>query len=280
MIDVIITNSAGEKLNLRQSTEYEFAISGLTPASAQLNRDHLAGYDGSHKNSKYVNERMIIIEIYPLVDVESSRLNLYRFFSPGQSIRINIETEQRQMYIDGDVESLDGDLYGAPQVLTATILCYYPHFRSTSETDNIITTARGTFEFPFVIENTLTFAQLSDIIMTYVRNDGDKDTGVTFIVEAHGGVYGLKLKDLITRETMDLSGLQLQNGDTLTVSTIKGQKSVMLERSGEATNSINYLKEGSGWIKAKRGQNVYSYECSNVDLITVRVIFVTEFVGV
>ena len=280
MIKITVENDAGEKLNLNESAGYEFVIHGLTPASAQLNRDHLAGYDGTHRNSSYVNERIITVEIYPQGDVSSSRLNLYRFFSPGQPIRISVETDERQVYIEGDIESLDGDLYESPQVLTATIICYYPHFKSASESDNIIATTQAMFEFPFVIEGTVTFAQVSDIIMTYVKNEGDKETGVKFIVEAHGGVYGLKLKDLVSKKTLDLYDLRLEDGDILTISTLKGAKTATLERAGQTSNVINYLRDGSEWIQAKRGQNIYSYECSNMNLITVRVVFATEFVGV
>ena len=53
----------------------------------------------------------------------------------------------------------------------------------------------------------------------------------------------------------------MNEGDTIRINTIRGEKSVVLIRDGAEINLINKVMQGSTWIQLIPGNNEISYEC-------------------
>ena len=66
------------------------------------------------------------------------------------------------------------------------------------------------------------------------------------------------LYNVDTRESLGLT-LTMQDGDTVTINTNKGQKSILLNRGGVTTNIINRLVRGSSWFQIASGENTFTY---------------------
>ena len=52
----------------------------------------------------------------------------------------------------------------------------------------------------------------------------------------------------------------MQAGDVITITTEKGNKTVMLLREGVETNLFNYLMEGITWLQLEVGGSAFVYE--------------------
>lgn len=108
-------------------------ISGLTRPKATINRSKLAGANASRISGAQIAERNIVITVVPQDDGEALRQELYNILPFDTMLRFYIETEHRQVFIDGYVEDLGGDADEpngeefAPQI---SILCPFPWFQS------------------------------------------------------------------------------------------------------------------------------------------------------
>jgi hypothetical protein len=100
-----------------------------------------------------------------------------------------------------------------------------------------------------------------------VYYNGDVDVGFTIIIHALGDVQNVTIYNISTREEMSIdtdkleamTGSALVYGDTITICTIKGQKSAQLLRNGELTNILNCLGKTPDWFSLTKGDNIYGF---------------------
>lgn len=96
---------------------------------------------------------------------------------------------------------------------------------------------------------------------------GDLEIGVIIQIHALGAVTNLAIYNTGTREVMRLdtdkiealTGYGIIAGDDITISTIKGDKYVMLLREGLEYNILNALDKNSDWFQLSKGDNVFTY---------------------
>jgi hypothetical protein len=60
-----------------------------------------------------------------------------------------------------------------------------------------------------------------------------------------------------------MTGSALIYGDTVTICTIKGQKSAYLLRDGEYTNILNCLGKTPDWFSLTKGDNIYAFSADS-----------------
>ncbi len=106
------------------------SISGLTRPKATINRSVMAGANTSRINSAQVAERNIVLDIEPQGG-ELARQTLYDILPFDAMLRFYIETEYRKVFVDGYIETIDGDdvagkLFGEQ----VSIICPFPWFQS------------------------------------------------------------------------------------------------------------------------------------------------------
>ena len=87
--------------------------------------------------------------IYPQRDIETSRINLYKYISTGAWIRVFFRNGTRNVYIDGYVESFETDLFARTQVAQVSILCPVPAFIDAQEMTVVNSVSTPKFSFPF-----------------------------------------------------------------------------------------------------------------------------------
>lgn len=232
MIKVTVTNKYGQTLNLSASKAYALAqVTGLTPPFATINTTPLATKDGSVYNSARAENRNIVLYIYPRNSIETARVNLYTYFKAKQPIRLEITTASRSVWIDGFVESIEGDLYENPQQIQISIICTDPFFKSKTEVE-------------------ATFAEGA----ASINNPSDEESGAVFELTASGAVQAPTITNATTGESFGLDKT-MQSGDKITINTRRGEKSVILTRNGQTTNIINDITAGSRWVSIIPGTN-------------------------
>lgn len=231
-----ITNKYGQSITLTQNAAFAVAqVTGLTPPPATINTAPIATKDGSLFNSAFLENRNIVILLYPTGAPETQRVNLYNYLKAKQQIRLELETKTRAVYIDGYIETIEGDLYENPQSLQASIICPDPYFKARTPIVKI-------------------FASASEEI----TNTSDEESGAVFEITASGAAENPTLTNDTTGESYTIN-YSLQNGDKITLNTRRGEKSLTLTRNGTTTNILNAMAPSSRWISVIPGANTISY---------------------
>ena len=235
-----ITNKYGQSITLTQNKAFSVAqVTGLTPPAASINTAPIATKDGSLFNSAYLDNRNIVILLYPTGNPEAERVNLYKYLKAKQKIRIELTTKSRAVYIDGYIESLEGDLYENPQSLQASIICPDPYFKAVTP----------------IVKN---FASASEEI----TNTSDEESGAVFEITASGAAENPTITNDTTGESFTVN-YSLQTGDKITLNTRRGEKSLTLTRSGTTTNILNAMAPSSRWVNILPGANTISYTAAS-----------------
>ena len=140
MYQIAIQNATGDRLELTENKDYIVTASGLSPENANIVTATVANMPGA----KY-----IVLMIYPQRDIETSRINLYKYISTGAWIRVFFKNGTRNVYIDGYVESFETDLFARTQVAQVSILCPAPAFIDAQEMTVVNSVSTPKFSFPF-----------------------------------------------------------------------------------------------------------------------------------
>lgn len=251
-------------------------IEGLGPVKADINMTQLATANGDIYNSSRLSGRNIVIKgryTYAKT-IEEARLMSYRYFPIGHKITFHIETENRIAETTGYVESNDPVIFSKDCNVQISVLCESPWFTSVSDEDNKQTNFSNViaeFEFPFsnesVEEPLLEFGSIVNKKENTVYYDGDAETGCIIQLHAIGDVENVSIYNIKTGEKMvldtdkleTLTGSKIIYGDTITINTIKGQKSITLLRNGIDTNILNILGKDSDWFQLAKGDNLFAY---------------------
>lgn len=269
---VKIENALGEMLQLYPSGDYILTgITGITPADAVINAVEMANLDGARYNNSRVGTRNIVITLKVRgegYDVRRRRINLYRYAKTKQKIRVYIAHDQRDVVIDGYLESLQDaeTIFSDDQRLMMSIICPNPFFRDNGAGENRVSFSaiNGLFAFPFSIavgEPEPMSTKTLDYLKV-VTNSGDVDTGMVLTVKAHGVVANPVFYNETAGQTMTLD-ISLEDGDELTITTEHGAKSARLTRDGATTNVMNAIGPGSDWLTLQPGDNTFYYSASS-----------------
>jgi hypothetical protein len=154
-------------------------------------------------------------------------------------------------------------------------VCPNPYFYSAGPKGKQITSFTGfekVFSFPFSNES------LSDkllIIGNILKNqiqtvlyEGDSEIGFNIEIHAVGTAKHVMIYNVNTLENMKidtdkliaLTGQPIIMGDSIFISTIKGDKSIQLLREGVYYNIINCLDRDATWMFLRKGDNVFAFD--------------------
>lgn len=256
-----VENKKGDILRLTGNESYEVLdIDGLTPGNAQITTAATGVMDGERLQHTRIEKRNIVIKIKPTEPVEQNRINLYKFFRLKEFIKFYYKNSNRDVYIEGYTESVTGSLFSEKEILQISIICPDPFFKELSPTVSDASQVEALFEFPFAIR--VEGVSISEINMEKTKNiynKSDLTTGVRIFLNARGKVKNPTIYNRNTGEKFGLN-IVLQEGDRVTISTISGRKSVILERNGEIQNILKYVSKKPTWFQLEPGDNAFVYE--------------------
>lgn len=259
MLHLAIENEYGEQLDFTTTNNYLVKVTGLTPSSATINTSKIATKDGSKYKSSTINERNILLNIYPVNSVEKNRVNLYKYIRLGKYIKLYLKNGVRDVWIDGYVENIEGDLYEAPQMLQVSIICSDPFFKSRNQQNVYFSTIIPLFTFPFSIDSDgVVISQIVGHMERNVFNESDNESGV--IIEFYATDLALEptIYNTTTNEWFTIKH-EFQAGDVVRLDTRSGEKTLTLIREGKTTNILNQMERGSKWFTLRTGDNLFTY---------------------
>lgn len=279
MFTAKVKNYRGESLQLFPSDDYFVSIDGLTPGKASLNFATAGVNDGSKYNSGRKENKNIVLSIKPLRNIEENRTALYKFFPLKKTCSFYFKNGSRDVFIDGIVESVDGSLFERRETIQVSIICPSPDFKALYETIDNISQIIPAFSFPFAIpKEGIAFSEIERVADKNVFNAGDAETGLIIELKALGEVSDPIIYDEYSNSFS--IGIDMIQGDVITINTNKGEKSVTLFRDGENINIINLVKPNPTWFTLLPGDNILSYSAINSDLLQITFRHRSQFEGV
>lgn len=199
-------------------------VKGINPPKASINTEEYATSDGAVFNSARLRTRNIVLTMYPMTPVEAGRMAIYNIFRPKQMITLLFDTKSRSVVATGYVESVEVNAYTNPQKVQVSVICPDPNLRGGSVTTPI---------------NPGSYVEIT--------NPGEVTSGGIFIIYNKGQAFtDITFKNYTTNQSFTID-YDFAIGDSITIDTRQGQKSVMLSRNGASTNLLNSFS--GDWVQ-------------------------------
>jgi len=264
MYELKVKNHIDEILNLSTHSGYEvYKIDGLQPPAVNINRSKNATSDGDTVNSMSANSRNIVIYIAIKGDVETNRINLYRYFPLKKTIELYFKNGTRNVHIEGLVELIECDIFTNMQVAQISIICPQPYFKDVTELVSYFNEISALFTFPFSIAASgMELSTITTNIRKAIINTGDVDTGLIISLYAIGEVVNPVIYDVFNRTHIKLN-ITLKASDQVIINTNVGKKSITLIRDGSSINIMGYMQPDCKWLTLAVGDNVYTYDADS-----------------
>ena len=163
----------------------------------------------------------------------------------------------------------------AERICTAQIslVCPDPYWMSSAEESVTILGVNGAWQFPWEIPQT-------GFEIASVYNDGEADIGCVFTIYTRTNAKNPRLENINSFEWFELE-IDLYAGDKVIISTVKGHKTVILERDGVNTNIINNRVWGSTFLQLSPGLNeIVCNAHSGKDALSVTVSYIVKYSGI
>lgn len=279
-----VTNFLGDRIRLElgkpENTGFLIkSITGLGPVKANVNTTEVATNDGSMFNSARLSQRNIVIQMVFVnsiygEDIEEIRQKSYKYFPIKKNVELVIETDNRYVRTTGYIESNEPEIFSKQEGTQISIICPDPYFYSASEDGDNVTdfySMDPMFEFPFsnesLTEPLLVFGEIQIKTEGVITYTGDSEIGVMIYIHAIGPAEHINIYNTETREVMTIDTVKLEKltgrgliaGDDIIINTLKGEKSIILVRSGVSYNILNCLDKNTDWFTLVKGDNIFAF---------------------
>lgn len=225
-------------------------IEGLDPVKATVVSSPFAQQDGAQYQSSRRETRNITMTIgldpdYVTTTIRDLRTSLYSVFMPKTSVDLRfLMDDGLDVHISGLVESCETAMFSADPAVDISILCFDPDF---IDPDDVVLSGSST----------------AGSTATTVNYAGSVDTGFLFTLSVNRTLTDFSIYQQSsdgTQQQLDFHA-SLITGDTLKISTIKGNKYVTLTRAGVDSSLLYAISPQSSWLGFVPGTNsirVYS----------------------
>lgn len=228
-------------------------IAGLDPVKATLSSSTFATqpgsiFQGSRRDTRNITMKLGIEPDPATQTVRSVRKTIYNYFRP--------ETERiLKFYVD----DIDDTLEDGYQILGRIETCESPMFTDDPEVNISIICYDPDFYDPIPV--TVSGMTTADSSATYFPYEGTIDTGIEITINVNRSVSEIILyyvdANLVTW-SMDIVSTFLA-GDTITISTVTGQKEANLLRGGVTTSMLYAISPQSVWPQLSQGDNWFRF---------------------
>lgn len=222
-------------------------IRGLDPVKATIVSSSFAAIDGTQYQSSRRESRNIVLTIglepdYATDSVRDLRSRLYEYMMPKSEVSLTFihdeADDELEVVISGRVESLETALFSEEPAVDISIVCFDPDFVDLTEVlvegDTVADTTEITIDYDGTVESGFVFELLVDRTLTEFT------------------IYHTPPGKPV--RTLDFAA-NLETGDVLTITTIAGNKSVLLTRTATTSSLLYGMSPQSNWIELEKGAN-------------------------
>lgn len=263
----------GERLTLTQyGSAYSVTYAGFGPVDANVSTSPRGMSSGNKINSTRRGKRNAVLYVTIEGNVEQNRIRLYDFFTPEHTVRLYYKNGIRNVYTEGTVETHECDPFSSPVVAQISIICPSPFWLGAEEIVKNISGVVSMFAFPFSLPAAgVEMSSLTGEKYALLQNHGNEPTGFITTVYARANVIAPVIYNALTNEAIGIDGT-LEKGNTLTISTIEGNKRIKITNANGVERNVLYLKRGT-WLKLAPGANYIAYaaqEGADAMMVTLR----------
>ena len=254
------------------------SVKGLGPAKANINVTNISTSDGGIFNSSRLDKRNIVMNLVflqsPTETIEDIRQKTYIYFPIKKKVYLTIVTDNHTLETVGYVESNEPDIFSKQEGCGISIICPDPFFYSKEDNSTSFNGVESSFHFPFANDSLtvplLEMGVLQNRTEQLVVYDGNSEIGMVIHIHSLGEATNITILNVLTGDKMILNTDRIKAimqtekgiiaGDTITINTMRGDKSITLLRDGVTTNILNCLDRGSKWFTLTKGDNIFSYD--------------------
>jgi hypothetical protein len=247
---VEVTNRRGNVLALaleEDDNPYQInEIEGLAPVKATLVSSSYAGTDGDVLQSVRRGSRNITIKLdldpdFINNDYTSLRQGLYPFFGTKSQIKLRFYSSTGlSVDIVGTVEDMSSALFEQDPKVDISIMCFDPDFIDP----RMVTVESLTVEDSETIE---------------IEYPGNIEAGTVITLNANRAMTEFTIYSIDEGGNtlqLDFTG-DLEDGDELVISSLKGAKGITLTRAGISSSYLYGRSPQSNWIELTEGVNQF-----------------------
>ena len=282
MFELKLENANGNIVNIDDEINYSVInITGLNPPSASLFLNKSPNRKGAKYNGSTLNERVVVITIKLLGDVEANRNALYDWVDTENYIKVHYRNDHKNVYCEGYVEECEFDPFTDNETMNVAITCADPYWKELQDISNEISSLLKQFTLPFSINDPIPFSQIRTDNSTNIFNYG-AETGCKIIIKCLEDINNLVIynaKDLTKRIEINTTLLKDWIVEIDTTSSPKTIRAI--KPDGTTENLLKYTGKNTTWFTLKKGVNTFGYsaEPSNTS-IEVKISFTNKYLGV
>lgn len=290
-----------ESITLKNLVTNQSILIDKTTSDWVLGEIDLGTVEGSHHSYKYVNQVGVYIDSTSLeeravsipgwvigenfADMKDNMTVLNRLVNPQHELELTL-FDQYVLRFKPDYSIK----YATPYEENNEVLCQFliqgtcadPMFSTKSGILTQIAQILPKFHFPLIIpqgKGIILGLRQPDLLATIV-NDGDIDTGMVIEFSCNTTVVNPSLLHVGTQEFVKINKT-ITPGETITVSTVSGNKYVRGYHDGQTENYFKYWDWDSTWLQMYRGVNVLKYDADEgVDGLSASVTFTPKLLEV
>ena len=280
LLGMTVTNALQQSLYLSLSKPEESgfivrSIDGLGSPTSNISMTEYATIDGSRYNNARSTKRSITLKLDYMEKptIEHSRRLAYQLFPVKGRVELKFHTDLPMVYTThGYVESNSPDIFSQKSGCTISILCPDPFFHAEGSQSVPFNSVDPAFEFPFenpIEERTLIVGEINADLVKDIYYDADQPVGLVVRISLREATGNLTIRNVTTDDSITLSdervtsltGAALQDGDTIVLSTVKGNKYITLARVEEGEevlyNILGAIESYTSWLILNPGYNTY-----------------------
>lgn len=145
------------------------------------------------------------------------------------------------------------------------ILCSYPLFKGEEKSVQLAY-IKNKFTFPFHScepDDMIVFGEVVRVKSGLCENNGDEEVGATITISASGGqVVNPTIRNVNTGEEIGFSGLVLEDGDRVVITTSVNEENVIhhIAESGTDENVVANMTENSVFLQIPKRGSYFTYD--------------------
>lgn len=301
--NIKLQNTVSRAILELDTIETPFYVLGVTDWNTVTGKHHTHKFfnqTGVSVSSTSIEERSIEIQGWIVAEEEiamaSRKQTLNHFINPRQLIsmeylqyRLNFLPTQSIRYTPAWEDNNE-------VVCRFMITGMAPDPRWADSNETIVPAAATipTFHFPLIIApqphdippeppypaGGVVFGYREPSLFITIRNESSVPVGMRILFKAYGTLLNPRLINVLNGEFFGLN-IEMHGGDTATVITELGQKSVRGTIDGTNQNLFPYRDIGSSWLQLEVGDNIFTYSADEgLDNLDIYIFYYNRYLEV
>lgn len=276
-MDLKIVNKMRQEFLLSDNPYFHLInVDGQTTATSKISSLVIGGIDGDIANNVQAQPRSLIftLRVKNGVNVEDAKRAVLQIVKLKQTVSVYWTQNARIVKIDGIVESVDMPRWNNAVALQISLHCEQPFWEDIDALTRDINEAKALHYFTEYPNDMLIFPEEGIPFGEYdfsrtrdINNTGDVGVGMIIEILAVDTVTN----PIIQNQSGEFFGIGygtgakkivMNAGDLMTISTIKGNKSVTMN----GRNLFGYIKPRSTWLQLEAGLNTLAINSDDESL--------------